>query len=205
MVGAQTGLLGAAGAVRQAVLGAIALLVVAPSCSAATAIPSATVMRQARVVKVVDGDTIKVQLDGREESCRLLGIDTPELSYGQVSAQLDRLAEHTPEPDRAELISAIAIVRRNARFAEERARAARAALTDIVGGRAVTIVQDSIQPARDRYGRLLVFVEVDGLDVNAELVRRGLAIVDERFECERLGAYLEVRTKEEATGNSGTD
>jgi micrococcal nuclease len=33
---------------------------------------------QPRVVKVVDGDTIEVELGGRTENVRLLGIDTPE-------------------------------------------------------------------------------------------------------------------------------
>lgn len=32
------------------------------------------------VVKVVDGDTIKVKIDDKEESVRLIGIDAPELS-----------------------------------------------------------------------------------------------------------------------------
>lgn len=32
----------------------------------------------ARVTRVVDGDTIAVQLEGREEKVRLIGIDTPE-------------------------------------------------------------------------------------------------------------------------------
>jgi micrococcal nuclease len=32
----------------------------------------------ARVVRVVDGDTIRVSIGGRERSVRLLGIDTPE-------------------------------------------------------------------------------------------------------------------------------
>jgi micrococcal nuclease len=32
----------------------------------------------ARVVRVVDGDTIHVQVDGREETVRYIGVDTPE-------------------------------------------------------------------------------------------------------------------------------
>jgi micrococcal nuclease len=32
----------------------------------------------AAVIRVVDGDTIKVQVDGREETVRYIGIDTPE-------------------------------------------------------------------------------------------------------------------------------
>lgn len=35
---------------------------------------------EARVVRVVDGDTIRVELDGREEPVRLIGIDTPEVA-----------------------------------------------------------------------------------------------------------------------------
>ena len=173
------------GAMKRLSQALLVALIAATSCTASTS--------GARVLRVIDGDTIKVDIDGREESCRLLGIDAPELSYGSLTAQLDRLVEHTPEPDRAELAAAIAVVRRHADLAEGRARAARAALKDIVGGRAVTLVPDGNQPARDRYGRLLVYIEVDGLDVNAELVRRGVAIVDERFKCNRLDDYLKLR------------
>src|SRR5688500_18116756 len=33
---------------------------------------------EARVVRVVDGDTVRVRVEGREETVRLIGIDTPE-------------------------------------------------------------------------------------------------------------------------------
>jgi len=33
-----------------------------------------------RVVEVIDGDTIKVEIDGKVESIRLIGIDTPEIA-----------------------------------------------------------------------------------------------------------------------------
>jgi micrococcal nuclease len=32
----------------------------------------------AKVIKVVDGDTLKIELNGKKESIRLIGIDTPE-------------------------------------------------------------------------------------------------------------------------------
>ncbi len=34
-----------------------------------------------RVVKVIDGDTIRVAFDGRDERVRLIGIDTPEVPW----------------------------------------------------------------------------------------------------------------------------
>jgi len=58
---------------------------------------------------------------------------------------------------------------------------------------------------RDRYGRLLVYVEIDGLDVNAELVRRRLAIVDERFECDRLDDYLRLHAEARCSSGSSDD
>lgn len=40
---------------------------------------------QAKVVKVIDGDTIKIRYKGKEENLRLLLIDTPELHHKQFS------------------------------------------------------------------------------------------------------------------------
>jgi micrococcal nuclease len=40
--------------------------------------PRATAFGRAQVVRVVDGDTIRVRLDGRTERVRYIGVDTPE-------------------------------------------------------------------------------------------------------------------------------
>lgn len=40
--------------------------------------PSASNLTVVEVVRVVDGDTIKVRLNGKEENVRLIGVDTPE-------------------------------------------------------------------------------------------------------------------------------
>ncbi len=100
-----------------------------------------------RVVKVVDGDTIHVRLDGRgREKVRYIGVDTPETKHPRIGV----------EP-----------------FGPE----ASALNRDLIGGRRVQLRFD--RQLRDRYGRLLAYVyrEPDGLFVNAELVRRGLAEV----------------------------
>jgi micrococcal nuclease len=56
----------------------------------------------ARVVRVIDGDTIEVSIDGQEEDVRYIGVDTPETvkpgapvqCYGpQASAENQRLVE----------------------------------------------------------------------------------------------------------------
>lgn len=55
----------------------------------------------ATVVEVVDGDTLRVEVDGRAETVRLLGIDTPETNHptkpiecfgAEASARLSELA-----------------------------------------------------------------------------------------------------------------
>jgi micrococcal nuclease len=95
----------------------------------------------ARVLEVVDGDTIDVALGGETEPVRYIGIDTPESNpdlplecFGHEADRLNR---------------------------------------DLVGGREVSLVFDDER--RDQYGRLLAYVYVDDLFVNAEIVRRGYA------------------------------
>ena len=54
---------------------ALSIAVLAGACVAA---PTADPAEPARIVAVVDGDTVEVSLGGRNERVRLLGIDTPE-------------------------------------------------------------------------------------------------------------------------------
>jgi micrococcal nuclease len=49
-----------------------------PASPTATPVPSASAREAARVVRVIDGDTILVEIDGREERVRYIGVDTPE-------------------------------------------------------------------------------------------------------------------------------
>jgi len=71
----------------------------APSIAEATATPSATAGRTlAQVVRVVDGDTIDIVLDGVEYRVRYIGINTPETvdprkpveCYGREASQRNR-------------------------------------------------------------------------------------------------------------------
>lgn len=88
-------------------------------------------------MRVIDGDTIVVSVNGKEEKVRLVGINTPEKGFcGFIEAT-----------KALELLLAA---------------------SDL--GLIVAGVDD-----RDRYGRLLRYLEVDGIDPGLELIRAGLA------------------------------
>lgn len=90
------------------------------------------------VVRIVDGDTIRVRYEGRDEPVRLLCIDTPERGKPGFGA-------------------------------------AAVAMRGLVEGRAVVLeFERQGEMERDRYGRLLAYVFVDGRNVNVEMVRLGL-------------------------------
>ena len=99
-------------------------------------------MRPAEVLRVVDGDTIEVLLDGEEEDVRYIGVDTPEsVAPGQP---VECFGEAASEVN-----------------------------ADLVEGEDVTLVFDA--ELRDHYGRLLAYVYVGEVLVNAELVEGGFA------------------------------
>jgi micrococcal nuclease len=108
--------------------------------------------RQGRVVRVVDGDTLKVRVGGREESVRLIGIDTPE----------------THRPGTPVECGGKAATRAMTKLA----------LTSAGRGRTVRLVHDATQDRRDRYDRLLAYVErPGGQDLGEAMVRQGWADV----------------------------
>jgi len=96
------------------------------------------------VIRVVDGDTIYVQLGDRVEKIRYIGMNTPE----------------THHPTKGE---------------EPGGREAAETNRRLVGGKRVRLELDV--RTRDRYGRLLAYVWVDDVMVNAELLRLGYAQV----------------------------
>ena len=57
---------------------AVTLLAACRSSGAALPPVSTTVAANATIERVVDGDTLVVRIDGRAETVRLIGIDTPE-------------------------------------------------------------------------------------------------------------------------------
>lgn len=97
-----------------------------------------TVPASWRVVEVIDGDTIDVTRDGRTETVRLVGIDSPE----QGECGHEKATRH---------------------------------LRNLIGGKQVTLV-DAGTDNRDRYDRLVRYVDFDDVDAGFEQIKAGMAI-----------------------------
>lgn len=94
----------------------------------------------AKLVRVTDGDTIVVRLDGQEEKLRLIGIDTPE-KYNSEKLRRDAAESRLS--------------------AEEIKRLGQAASTyteKLVRGKPLYLEFDATE--RDRYGRILAYIYV---------------------------------------------
>ncbi|HZJ28545.1 MAG TPA: thermonuclease family protein [Solirubrobacterales bacterium] len=102
---------------------------------------------RAEVVEVVDGDTINVAIDGQAEPVRYIGLDTPEAAPGGAGPGSPGDECFGPEATRYNAA--------------------------MVAGSEVEL-QIGAEP-RDHYGRLLAYVRLGNLSVNAELLRAGYA------------------------------
>lgn len=114
-----------------------------PNSEPTTETPSPSEI-QAQVIRVIDGDTIEVNIDGQIYKLRYIGIDTPE----------------TVHPTRGE---------------EPCGKEASDKNRELVEGKVVRLEKDISET--DKYGRLLRYVYVGDIFINAELVKLGYAQV----------------------------
>lgn len=135
--------------------------------------PAKEVSALSRVLAVIDGDTIRVDIAGIVETVRLIGIDAPEISR-----------PGRPGPDY---------------FGPQAAQYAKKLLEN----KSVYLIPDPMHSNRDKYGRLLryVFLE-DGTLVNAKLVENGYAYnyIYEPFQFMKQFDYLEKQAREKHLG-----
>ncbi len=126
-----------------------------------------------RVIKVYDGDTIRVQLDnGKRETIRFLGIDTPE-SYKTRFGYTEYLG-----------------------------REAKTYIKRILYNKMVRIesFKRNDDLYRDRYGRILGYVYCGTQDISLQLLEKGLAKVYRKVESSRHSEFI---TYERAAKNKG--
>lgn len=98
-----------------------------------------------KVTKVVDGDTIHVMLNGKDQTIRVIGIDTPE----------------TVDPRKP--------VQCMGQTASSRAK-------ELLTDKTVRLQEDPTQGDKDKYGRLLRYVFIDGVtDYGHSTIAEGFA------------------------------
>jgi micrococcal nuclease len=113
---------------------------------------------QARLQRVVDGDTLKVDYQGRSERIRLIGIDAPESA--------DNLKAHRDAGRSGRDMQTIIL----------QGRQAKAFVFSVVQPGDLFRLEFDVEK-RDRYGRLLAYVYLpDGRMLNDLIVRRGFAL-----------------------------
>lgn len=113
------------------------------------------------VTRVVDGDTVEVRFpNGETDTLRLLGVDTPETSLGKVSP-----GEYEDVPDTTS----------GRDWLYKWGQRASQFATDELDGEQVRIEVDPQADRRGSYGRLLVYVYVDGENFNERLLSEGYA------------------------------
>jgi micrococcal nuclease len=131
-----------------------------PSATITGATAGSTTAARATVAGTIDGDTVRLAFpDGRTETLRILGIDTPEVT------------QEGNDPGKFKGVTDTGLL---SLWGEEAASYTHAKLD----GQVVTITHDRGAGTRDQYGRLLATLTLpDGTDYGEELLRQGLARV----------------------------
>ncbi|HOP09000.1 MAG TPA: thermonuclease family protein [Candidatus Methanofastidiosa archaeon] len=137
---------------------------------------------EATIIDIIDGDTYDVLLEGGSVvRVRLIGIDTPEIFSDNDESlwsgiSMDVLKHWGMEAKE---------------YAEENYL-----------GRPVTLIEDEFCDEKDKYDRYLYYLEIEGLNINKDLVERGLARAYGKYTCQMEGelAACEEHAKEECMG-----
>ncbi|MDD3793465.1 MAG: thermonuclease family protein [Candidatus Gracilibacteria bacterium] len=95
------------------------------------------------VLDVIDGDTIKIIYNGKEQNIRMIGIDSPENTTTRYG------------------------------YTELYGNEAKEKLKDLIGNSKIEIELDETQGTYDKYDRLLAYVFVSGINLNKEMIELG--------------------------------
>lgn len=132
------------------------------------------------VTKTIDGDTLKINYKGNDESVRLVGVDTPE-------SKANKKAKKDAERTRRDVSNITAMGKTAADFTRS-----------LVKPGDVVRVEFDVR-VRDKYGRLLAYIYLpDGKMLNEEIVKAGYATImtyppNVKYQERFLQAYKEAR------------
>jgi len=113
----------------------------------------------AKVIEVLDGDTVLIARSGGLLKVRLAEIDAPEKAQD---------------------------------FGTDSTRS----LADMVKGKQVRFISQTI----DQYGRMVAYLEIKGLDVNVEQIRRGMAWEYSNYHSNKALTVLQEEAKQASRG-----
>lgn len=129
------------------------ILLYVSSCKSGPGLPKN--FKEATFVRVVDGDTIVVNIDGVDEKVRLIGIDTPESRINKRA----HLQQRSLGKDEETIVH---LGRKAKEFTES-----------LLNSVSTVYLEFDVQQ-RDKYGRLLAYVYLpDGRMLNMEIVCYG--------------------------------
>lgn len=116
------------------------------------------------VLSIADGDTITVDMEGKKEKIRFIGVDTPEVNHGEGTAPAQCYADK-----------------------------AKAFVENGIDGKRVKLVADSKGSNRDKYGRLLRYVYThDDRNLDELLVSEGYGFAVDAFAYSRKEDFLSL-------------
>lgn len=149
---------------------------------ALNAVAWSRVLTQATILRVIDGDTLKVEIQGQKESVRMIGIDTPE-------SRRNKKAMKDAGRSGQDVETITAMGKEATSFVKGLVRKG-----DSVG------IEFDVQQ-RDHYGRILGYVYLpDGVMLNEKIIGAGYAQPmtippNVKYQARFLKAYREAREK----------
>lgn len=120
---------------------------------------SAAAHNLAQCIKVLDGDTIRVLWQGTEEDVRILGIDCPETRNGKKLTEQSQTLHLKKE------------------YVLNYGKIAKKTTSSWLLNRDVSLVFPNDEVKRDSFGRLLCYVEDQGVDIGERLLAGGNAFL----------------------------
>lgn len=121
----------------------VALFIGTVICTSQLIAANVVVAQEARVLRVIDGDTFVITYAGKKEKVRLLNVDTPESVHPDAS--------------------------RNTMMGVKASDYTKQMLENKY------VVLEFEDEARGKYGRLLAYAHLQGLNFNIELVKQGFS------------------------------
>jgi micrococcal nuclease len=122
-----------------------------------------------RVGSIADGDTITVDMEGKKEKIRFIGVDTPEVAH-----------DGDPRPAQC--------------YADK----AKGFTESLIAGREVELRADKLGSNRDKYGRLLRYVySHDGRPIDELLISGGYGFAVDGFSYTKKAEFLSLMKQAE--------